>query len=87
MIEIKTLKNTEDNMKDLKTFIGIPEIKIGNKATTESKGLHLFRPMQVELDEAKERALDRDFSSIYIYHDYTLHSSIGNGDNVMKELS
>lgn len=61
-------KTKQDQDKDIKTFCGIPEIMIGGTDTQDINGVHLLRPTQEKLSQAKEIALDNNLNKIFIYH-------------------
>ncbi len=61
------MKDKEELDKELKVFLGLPEIMIGNEETLKIKGIHLLKPTQKQLDQGKDIALDKNLSKVFIY--------------------
>lgn len=71
-----TNKDKSNLDKEIKIFVGLPEIMIGDKKTIKIKGIHLVRPNQMQLNEAKEFALEKNLNKVFIYNCFDVYFGV-----------
>ena len=79
-----TNKDKSNKDKDIKIFVGLPEIMIGSKETTKINGIHLVKPTQLQLNDAKELALEKNLNKVFIYNCLGVYTGVG-GQNYTNE--